>query len=52
MGHNTLGVIPRSVKWRRVVDLLESDASNVTVTALTLEDERREARLSGEEESE
>ncbi|ERH00475.1 MAG: hypothetical protein J07HN6_02095 [Halonotius sp. J07HN6] len=28
------------------------DASNVTVTALDLEDDRREARLRGEEESE
>lgn len=28
------------------------DASNVTVTELTLDDERREARLSGEEDSE
>lgn len=27
------------------------DASNVTVTALTLDDERREARLRGEEDS-
>jgi hypothetical protein len=33
MGHNTLGVIPRSVKWLRVVDLLGSDASNASVFA-------------------
>lgn len=33
MGHNTLGVIPRSVKWRRVLDLLGTDAGNRAVFA-------------------
>ena len=33
MGHNTLGVIPRSVKWKRVLDLLEADGSNDAVFA-------------------
>ncbi|WGH78593.1 hypothetical protein [Jannaschia ovalis] len=35
MGHNTLGVIPRSVRWRRVVDLLGTDAPDATVIAAT-----------------
>ncbi|TNY30792.1 hypothetical protein [Pelagovum pacificum] len=42
MGHNTLGVIPNNVKWRRVVGLLGSDAAGPEVFAASAQAAERD----------
>ncbi|UYV35780.1 hypothetical protein N4R57_11965 [Rhodobacteraceae bacterium D3-12] len=37
MGHNTLGVIPRTVKWKRVINLLEEDGNAGDIIAASAE---------------